>query len=78
MALAQLSHCLLDGNPARLVVVDGGQGLGLIVLLVQKLFGDEGTENNVVGAAAPLPGLAADPSVALAAAVAEAALGAVA
>ena len=78
MAFTQLSHGLLDRDPAGLVVVEAGHGPGVGVDLVQELLGHRRTKDDIVGATAPLPCLSQGTGpVPLAPTVGQAALGAV-
>ena len=80
VALAESSHCLPDGHPTGLVVVEVGQADRLLggPVLVEELLADLLPEGEVVAAAAPLPAVGTAPAVErLAAALCEAALAAV-
>ena len=57
MALALCPHCLPDCYPPSLVVVEDGQALGLLALLVsvKELLADLLPKAQVVAAPAPLP-----------------------
>ena len=80
VALAESSHCLPDGHPTGLVVVEVGQADRLLggPVLVEELLADLLPEGEVVAAAAPLPAVGTAPAVErLTAALCEAALAAV-